>query len=110
MGEKSRSGSGVNIPDNIYESLETIFGVKILEFFDADPDPGSGLFFTVVIGIWNLFDPGSRIWDGKNAGPEYPDPQHWAVQKITGPDPGGTKKTYGSYGSGSGTLVGGKVS
>ncbi len=45
-GKKSRSRSG-NIPDNISESLETIFWDKILKFFDADP--GSG----------NLFDPGS---------------------------------------------------
>jgi hypothetical protein len=34
MGKKSRYGS---------ESLETIFGLKILKFFDAEPDPGSGL-------------------------------------------------------------------
>jgi hypothetical protein len=48
MGKKSRSGigSGMNIPDYISESLETIFWVKILKFFDADadPDPGSGPF------------------------------------------------------------------
>jgi hypothetical protein len=48
----------MNAPDHIFESLETIFWVKILKFFDADPDPGSG----------NLIDPGSgmkkiRIWD-----------------------------------------------
>jgi hypothetical protein len=38
------------IADHISKSLETIFMVKILKFFDADvdPDPGSG----------NLFDPG----------------------------------------------------
>jgi hypothetical protein len=37
-------------PDHIFESLETIFWVKIHKFFDADPgsgmeknsDPGSG--------------------------------------------------------------------
>jgi hypothetical protein len=36
----------------ISESLETIFGVNILKFFDADadPDPGFG----------NLFDPGRK--------------------------------------------------
>jgi hypothetical protein len=53
MGKKSRSGSGVNIPDHISESLETIFWVKILKLFvaDADPDPVSG----------NLFDPGSGM-------------------------------------------------
>jgi hypothetical protein len=37
----------MNIADHIFESLETIFWVKIL--FDTDSDPGSG----------NLFDPGS---------------------------------------------------
>jgi hypothetical protein len=46
MGKKSRS-----IPDHISKSLETIFWFKILEFFDADPDPG----------IQNLFDPGSAM-------------------------------------------------
>jgi hypothetical protein len=29
MGKKSRTRSGINIPDYISESLETIFGVKI---------------------------------------------------------------------------------
>ncbi len=62
MGKKSRSGSTMNILDHISESLETIFWIKILKFFDADADPGSD----------NLFDPGSgmekiRIW--------YPDEQ-----------------------------------
>jgi hypothetical protein len=41
------SGSGIKIPDHISdsESLETIFWVKILKFFDAEanPDPGSGM-------------------------------------------------------------------
>jgi hypothetical protein len=32
-------GSEMNIPDHIFESAETIFGLKILKFFDADPDP-----------------------------------------------------------------------
>jgi hypothetical protein len=40
-GKKSRSGSGLNISDHNSESLEPIFWVKILKFFDADPDPGS---------------------------------------------------------------------
>jgi hypothetical protein len=47
MGEKSRSGSGMNIQDHILESLETIFWVKVHKFLDEDP------------GSWNLFDPGS---------------------------------------------------
>jgi hypothetical protein len=37
MGRKSGSGSGMNSPDHISESLETIFWVKILKFFGADP-------------------------------------------------------------------------
>jgi hypothetical protein len=53
MGKKSRSGSVMNIPDHISERLETIFWVRILQFFDADPDPGSGIFLTL--------DPGSGM-------------------------------------------------
>jgi hypothetical protein len=43
------SGSGMNILDHISESILTNFWVKILKFFDADPDPGI---------FWTL-DPGS---------------------------------------------------
>ncbi len=50
----------MNIPDHISESLESIFRVETLKFFNVDAylDPGPG----------NLFDPGSgmekiRIWD-----------------------------------------------
>jgi hypothetical protein len=35
MDKKSRSGSGMNIPDHSSESLDTIFWVKKLKFFDA---------------------------------------------------------------------------
>jgi hypothetical protein len=42
----------MNIPDHISESLETIFGVKTLKFFDADPDPGSKIFLTMDLGSW----------------------------------------------------------
>ncbi len=49
----------MNVPDHNSESLETIFWVKILKFFDADPDPGSG----------TLIDPGSGIQDRKNSDP-----------------------------------------
>jgi hypothetical protein len=45
----------MNIPDYISESF---FGLKILKFFDADPDPGSGIFLTL--------DPCSGMRDGKN--------------------------------------------
>jgi hypothetical protein len=44
MGKKSRSGSGLNILDHLSESLETIFRVEILKFFDANLDLGSGIF------------------------------------------------------------------
>jgi hypothetical protein len=58
MGKKSGSGSGINNPDNISESVKTGFCVKIFKFFDADrgrkkfvsgardgknSDPGSGI-------------------------------------------------------------------
>ncbi len=56
MDKKSGSGSGMNNPDHISESLETIFGVKILKFFDADPGSGMKKF-------------GSRIRDRKNVDP-----------------------------------------
>jgi hypothetical protein len=46
---------------HISESFGTIFCVKILKFFDADPDPGSGIFLNL--------DPGSWIRDGKNSDP-----------------------------------------
>jgi hypothetical protein len=52
-------GSGMNNPDHISESLETIFWAKILKFFNSDP--------------------GSGIWDGKNSdlgsGRDIPDLQ-----------------------------------
>ncbi len=42
MGKKSGSGSGMNNPDHISETLESVFWVKkIFEFFDADS--GSGM-------------------------------------------------------------------
>jgi hypothetical protein len=59
MGKKS--GSGMNNPDRISESLETIFWVKILKFFDADPG-------------WRKF--GSWIRDGKNSDPGQTSRKH----------------------------------
>jgi hypothetical protein len=47
MGKKTRSRSGMNIPDHISESLETIFRVK------------KNLKYLMRIRIRNLFDPGS---------------------------------------------------
>jgi hypothetical protein len=55
MGKKSGSGSGMNNPDHISASLETIFLVKILKFYDADPG-------------WKKF--GSGIRGRKNSDPE----------------------------------------
>jgi hypothetical protein len=51
VGKKSRSGSGMNIPDHISESLETIFWVKIIKFSDADADPESGKLFDPESGM-----------------------------------------------------------
>jgi hypothetical protein len=51
-------GSGIRDgynPDHISESLETIFGSKLLKFFKADPGSGMG----------NNSDPVSKIRDGK---------------------------------------------
>jgi hypothetical protein len=59
------SGSGTYNLDYISESLKTIFWVKILKFFDADP--GSGME-KIQIREGKNSDPGS----GKN----IPDPQH----------------------------------
>jgi hypothetical protein len=43
----------MNNPDHISKSFETIFLGKILKFFDADSDLGSGIFLTL--------DPGSGM-------------------------------------------------
>jgi hypothetical protein len=72
MGKKSITGSGMNIPDYFSESVESIFGLKILKFFYADHfDPGSGME-KFGSGI-NKFGSGINI----------PDPQHglWSVFK-----------------------------
>jgi hypothetical protein len=52
---KSRSGSGMNIPDHISKSLERIFLVKKLKLLMRIriQDPGSE----------NMLDSRSRIWD-----------------------------------------------
>jgi hypothetical protein len=48
----------MNIADNYSESLETVFRLKILKLFYADP--GSGIFLTFYTG-WKNSDPGSGI-------------------------------------------------
>ncbi len=55
----------MNNPDHISESLQTIFWVKILEFFDADPDPGFGIFMNL--------DPGLKKF---GSGINIPDPHY----------------------------------
>jgi hypothetical protein len=50
----------MSIPDYISESLEIIFRVKILKFFDADPDHGSGIFLTLDPGWGKKFGSGIR--------------------------------------------------
>jgi hypothetical protein len=52
-------GSGMNIPDLIFEyRVSVIWVLWVLKFFESDTDPGSGI-------LSNL-DPGSGIRDGKN--------------------------------------------
>jgi hypothetical protein len=48
MGKKSGSGSRMNNPDHISESLEKFLRVKILKFFDANPG-------------WKKFGSGIRV-------------------------------------------------
>jgi hypothetical protein len=52
-----KSGSGMNILDHFPESLETVFRAKILKFFNANPDSGSGIRYFLTHG--------SEIRDGK---------------------------------------------
>ncbi len=51
MGKKSRSESGKRIRNehlgSRFRELETIFSIKILKFFDANPDQGSRSFLTL---------------------------------------------------------------
>jgi hypothetical protein len=52
MVKKSRSVSGMNIPDHIPGAWKQYFGLKILKFFDAGLDPGSGIFSTLDPRYW----------------------------------------------------------
>jgi hypothetical protein len=67
MGKKSGSGSGMNNPGHISESLETIFWDKIHKFFDVDP--GSGMEKI-------------RIRHGKNSDPGWTKFGSWIRQTI----------------------------
>ncbi len=73
IGKNSKSGSGMNIPYHISESLETIFWVNLKY--------KNGEYKNSLIQIW-ILDP----WifstrDGKKSDPgsgtNVPDPQHW---------------------------------
>jgi hypothetical protein len=59
MGKKSGSGSVMNNPNHISESLETIFWVKILKFFDADPGTRMEEIRILDLG-WKKFGSGIR--------------------------------------------------
>jgi hypothetical protein len=59
----------MNVPDHISESLETIFWLKILKFFNADP--GSVIFLAL--------DPGSGM-EKFGSGIIIPDLQHWFLE------------------------------
>ncbi len=69
MSEQSESG--MNNPDHISESLETIFWVKYLNFLMRIQDPE-----------WKKFGsyPG---WEKFGSGINIPDPQHYYLQLIT---------------------------
>jgi hypothetical protein len=69
--KKSGSGSGMNNPDHISESLKKLFwGVKILKFFDVDPGPG-------IEQIWIRDPRRKKVGSGIN----IPAPQHWCYRE-----------------------------
>jgi hypothetical protein len=69
IGKKSRSGIRDEHPGSYFPELRTqFFGLKKLQLFDADPDPGSEIFLTM--------DPGSGM-EKFVSGLNIPDPLHW---------------------------------
>jgi hypothetical protein len=58
--KKIAQGSGMNIPDFIFKTLVSVFGLNlILTFFNADPDPflvnpGSGMGKITKLNITNI--------------------------------------------------------
>jgi hypothetical protein len=52
-GIEQKTGSRMNIPDHISESLETIFVLKILKLFDADPGYGSATLSHMPQNLFN---------------------------------------------------------
>ncbi len=71
MGKKSRSGSGMNIPDHISVSLETFFWDKNSLI----------LWCGYGTGIRNLLDPGSGM-EKFGSGINIPDPQHSLLRSL----------------------------
>jgi hypothetical protein len=69
MGKKSRSGSGIRDehPGHFLELRNNFLGLKLLKFFVADLDPGSGIFLTL-----DLESEKEKFGSGIN----MPDPQH----------------------------------
>jgi hypothetical protein len=47
MGKKSRSGSGMNVPDHISESLETNFWIKNTLMRIQDPESFADVIFKI---------------------------------------------------------------
>jgi hypothetical protein len=76
-GKKSDSGIRDEHPRSFFLEFIQFLGLKILILFDADPDPGSGIFYTLDPGseIFFTLDPGSEI-EKFGSGINIPDPQH----------------------------------
>jgi hypothetical protein len=75
----------MNSPDHISESLETIFCVKILKFFDIDP--GSGMEKILIRDLG---------WKKLGSGIPYniPDPQHCLKDSCFSSTGTGNKPSY----------------
>jgi hypothetical protein len=79
MGKKSGSGSGMNNPDHISKSLETIFGLKYSNSFMRIQDPG-----------WEKFGSGmEKTWIRD----KHPGSATLVTEEIEG---SGTLNAYGS--------------
>jgi hypothetical protein len=65
VADRKKFGSGLKKPYYISEGLVTIFGLKILQFLVADPDPG----VRCLLALFGMEKSGSGI--------NIPDPQNW---------------------------------
>ncbi len=79
-GIEKKFGSVTGIPRSVFQES---FKLKILKLFEADPDPGSAIFFTLdpEPGIFLTLDPGWKNLDPRS-GINIPDPQHWFVYTV----------------------------